>query len=177
METKNIRRGDIYWIDQAKNPRQAVGVNLQKGNRPAIIVSNDIGNRYAPVFEVVYLTAAPKKDLPTHAIIRSSPSVSTALCEHITTVGIEAIGEYVAHITDDEMQRVDACLMVSLGLQATIYHGAAYDEPETCEDSSEEEIAELRQQLHAAEMDKERLTASLNLLHMMYNDLLDKLSQ
>lgn len=167
MEDRGIRRGDIFWIDQAQNRHVGPGAHVQKDSRPAIIVSNDQGNRSAPIYEVVYLTGAPKRDLPTHTTIRSARQVSTALCEQISTVGYEAVGDRIGKCTPEEMQRVDMCILISLGI--TIEQST----PSTGDYDS----AKLREKLHAAEMEKERLTASLNLLHMMYNDLLDKMSQ
>ena len=70
-----IKRGDIWYVskDNYTGCEQAAG-------RPAIIVSNEKNNACAETVEVVYLTTQPKKDLPTHVLIRSSvkalPSVS-----------------------------------------------------------------------------------------------------
>ena len=40
-----------------------------RGGRPAVIISNDIGNNAGPVLEIVYLTTQEKKPLPTHVKI------------------------------------------------------------------------------------------------------------
>ena len=55
----------------------------QGGGRPAVVVSNDMCNRYSPVITVVFLTTREKKDLPTHVQIKSSRYDSTALCEQV----------------------------------------------------------------------------------------------
>ena len=70
----NINRGDIWYIG---NGYPAVG-SEQRPGRPAVVVSNQRNNQYGEVVEVVYLTTAPKRDLPTHVTIRSSGRVSTA---------------------------------------------------------------------------------------------------
>lgn len=86
------------------------------GARPGIIVSNDIGNKHAPIVEVVYLTSREKKLMPTHVRIKSSPIPSIALCEQIETVYKKRIGKYLAKATMDEMKRIDKALAVSIGL-------------------------------------------------------------
>ena len=88
----------------------------QGGTRPGIIVSNDVGNKHAPIVEVVYLTSREKKLMPTHVRIKSSPIPSIALCEQIETVYKKRIGKYLAKATMDEMKQIDKALAVSIGL-------------------------------------------------------------
>lgn len=111
MGMTEIRRGDIYYIE--KYP--VVGSEQQAG-RPAIVVSNKENNRHSNTVEVVYLTTRPKTDLPTHVHIESSAKPSTALCEQVTTVSVERLGDYAGHLTDREMTQVDIALLVSLDL-------------------------------------------------------------
>ena len=58
--TAQVKRGDIYYIVGGE-----VTGSEQGANRPAVIVSNDTGNRYAPVAEVVYLTTRQKIEMPS----------------------------------------------------------------------------------------------------------------
>lgn len=108
-----FKRGEIYYICL----RPVFGSEQQAG-RPAIIVSNDMNNTYGNTIEVIYLTTQAKKDLPTHVTIRSAQKVSTALCEQVHTVDIDRISDYVADCTEQEMQAIDAALMISLGIEA-----------------------------------------------------------
>lgn len=106
-----IKRGDIFYI----NKGDTVGSEQQAG-RPAIVVSNDKCNEHSPVIEVVFLTRKWKKPLPTHVQIMSTGMRSTALCEQITAVDVERIGDFKGHLTDEEMAQVDHALLVSVGL-------------------------------------------------------------
>jgi len=106
-----ILKGDIYYIEKYQS-----NGSEQQSARPAIIVSNNKCNESSGVVEVVYLTAQPKNDLPTHVTIRSTGRTSTALCEQITSVSIDRIGNYIATVSDDEMMNIDIALMVSLGI-------------------------------------------------------------
>ena len=106
-----IRRGEIRYINGVRTTGSEQG-----GRRPAIIVSNDTGNRYSPVVEVVYLTTAEKTRLPTHVAISSAPRPSTALCEQVFTVGKERVDRCAGRATAAEMDRIGDALRVSLGL-------------------------------------------------------------
>ena len=104
-------RGEIYYIRKACEE----GFEPQTG-RPAIVVSNDMCNRFSNSIEVVYLTAQPKKDLPTHVTIRSSTKPSVALCEQINTIDKSRLGDYIEECTEEEMESINNALMISLGI-------------------------------------------------------------
>lgn len=112
-DKKTIERGDIFYVESMYNEEGSE----QKSGRPAIIVSNDIGNKNGPIVEVVYLTTAPKNDMPTHVTIRSSTKPSTALCEQITTVAKTRLGSFVAQCTEAEMKNVEIACAISLGIE------------------------------------------------------------
>lgn len=67
-QTRKILKGQIYYVQKAGF---TVG-SEQKSGRPAIIVSNNTGNYYSNVVEVVYLTTQCKADMPTHVPILSA---------------------------------------------------------------------------------------------------------
>lgn len=112
MHTENeYHRGEIFFINEGESSGSEQG-----GARPGIIVSNDVGNKHAPIVEVVYLKSREKKLMPTHVRIKSSPIPSIALCEQIETVYKKRIGKYLAKATMDEMKQIDKALAVSIGL-------------------------------------------------------------
>ena len=110
-----VERGEIYYI----TPSIAATGSEQRAGRPAIIVSNEMCNRNLNVFEVVYLTTQPKKDMPTHVQIRSTGMTSTALCEQISSVNESRFGSFVGKCTDAEMQMIDLALAISIGISAS----------------------------------------------------------
>lgn len=117
MQDIRIHRGDIFWVRQ---DYAAVGSEARK-NRPAIIVSNDKNNTYSETVEIVYLTTAEKKPMPTHVSIETMGKQSTALCEAVYTVDKERLENYFCTLTADEMKLVDQAVLVSLGLTAPPY--------------------------------------------------------
>lgn len=128
-----IKRGDIYYI---RDTRQSVG-SEQRADRPAVIISNNENNRHSAVYEVVYMTTQPKTDLPTHFITTSALRPSTVLCEQISSVYEDRIGEWIGTLTPEEIKALDQCLKVSIGIKADAQPA--------------EEIESLRQQLEELE--------------------------
>lgn len=115
MSEQRYYRGQIYYV----YPSETVG-SEQEGGRPAIIVSNDVGNEFSRVVEVVYLTTREKKPLPTHVRISSTSRQSTALCEQIETVDKGRIGKYINEISEGELKNLEKAMLVSLGIQTNL---------------------------------------------------------
>lgn len=116
-----MKRGDIYYINKGEAPE--IGCEMHSG-RPAIILGMPYGAR---IVNAVYLTTQPRQDLPTHVRINSSKYQSTALCEQITSVSSERVGDYMGHCSDREMQMVDVALQIALGIDPTADGGRADD--------------------------------------------------
>ena len=113
MNGMNIQRGDIYYVERFGIQ---VGCEQQPG-RPAVVVSCEENNRHSLTVEIVYMTTRHKADLPTHVLIHSAPQESTVLCEQITTVSVERLGDYIGRCTKDEMFQIDVALLASLGIK------------------------------------------------------------
>lgn len=106
-----VYRGEIFLV---KNFVKVSG-SEQTANRPAVVVSNNIGNYHSDMCQVVYLTTKEKKPLPTHAKVMCQVP-STALCEQVHSVSQDRLTEWIRTCTDEEMKEIDRALMVSLGL-------------------------------------------------------------
>ena len=122
---RNIKRGDIFYISR----QPVVGHEVFTG-RPGIIVSNDVNNRNSEVVEVVFLTTAPKASLPTHVKILSAKAPSIALCEQITSVSTDRIGDLYGHCTEDEMRQINEAVMCSLNLNNDVVSQSAEERKE-----------------------------------------------
>ena len=65
-----VKRGEIYWVEL-----DPVKGSEQGGLRPALIVQQDIGNRYSPTTVVVALTRTiPPKPYPFVVIVEPQES-------------------------------------------------------------------------------------------------------
>lgn len=120
----NIKRGEIFYIARGG----ATNGSEQFADRPAVVVSNDENNMYSGVIEVVYLTTAPKTDLPTHVTIRSTGRTSTVLCEQVTSVSVDRVNNYIGQVSEQEMKNIDIALMISLAIGEDTKSSKAYRE-------------------------------------------------
>lgn len=96
--------------------------SVQRGLRPVVIVSNDIGNLHSPVLTVVPITSKFKKPLPVHVYVPASEGVlrynSIILTEQILTVNKEDISPFpIGCLPDHIISYLDKALSISLGLQ------------------------------------------------------------
>ena len=111
------------------------------GGRPAVIVSNDVGNEFSSVVEVVFLTTREKKPLPTHVAINSAKYPSTALCEQIDSVDKERIGDYINEVSQAELKNIERALLVSLDISCNLKGSKALEAwRKLMENYQEEEI-------------------------------------
>lgn len=155
-----MKRGEIYYIEKASQTGSE-----QVAGRPAIIVSNDRCNFSSEVVEVVYLTTAPKTDLPTHVTIRSTQKVSIALCEQVTSVSVIRVGNYISTCTEAEMDEIDTALAISLDIPE--YPSPKGSSP-TYNDVFKLELEDCKIKLAKAINERDMYEA-------MYNKLLDKI--
>lgn len=111
-----IKRGDVYFADLSP----VIG-SEQGGQRPVLIIQNDVGNRYSPTVIVAAITAKiSKAKLPTHVEL-SKDTVglvrdSVVLLEQVRTIDKERLKQPLGSLESEVMEKVDEALMISLGL-------------------------------------------------------------
>ena len=123
-----VRRGEIYWVefDPVKGSEQG-------GLRPALIVQNNVGNRYSPTTVVAAITRTlPPKPYPFVVIIKPTesglPNRSAVNCAQVATIqqtghtgrlrplpGETAVRP-IGQLPPNKMREVDAALKYNLGL-------------------------------------------------------------
>jgi len=112
---KDIKRGDIYWIDW--NPARG---SEQSGLRPALVVQNDIGNKFSPTTIVAALTTATEKQYPFLVKVTAKesglPQNSIINLAVILTVDKTRLTNKCGSLSDDKMSQVDEAIKASLGL-------------------------------------------------------------
>lgn len=119
MAQKLIKRGEIYYADLSP----VVG-SEQGGDRPVLVIQNDIGNQHSPTIIVAAITTkSTKPQLPTHVQIRESHSPklrrSTILLEQLRTIDKRRIHLHhrIASLNANMMKKVDHALRISLHLK------------------------------------------------------------
>lgn len=113
------KKGDVYYVlngytDANGDP---------KPGRPAVIVSNDHLGKTSDWVCVVYMTTATKKAMPEHVtLFNDDPKApkSTVMCERVNCVQKNRLGQYMRHLSDAEIERIDTALMISLGIGRNI---------------------------------------------------------
>ena len=119
VKTVNVHRGDIYYADLSP----VVG-SEQGGVRPVLIVQNDVGNRFSPTVIAAAITSQTNKaKLPTHIALSAPdyglPRDSVVLLEQIRTLDKRRLRERMGRVDGELMERIDAAIAVSFGLQNT----------------------------------------------------------
>lgn len=87
----------------------------QDTGRPAVIVSNNDINKSQNMVEVAYLVEKPNESLPTHAKVKCHLP-STALCEQVVSVSKDRIDGFIRTCTDEEIEKINKGLSISLGI-------------------------------------------------------------
>jgi mRNA interferase MazF len=112
----DIKRGDIILVNL--NP---VVVSEQGKIRPALIVQNNIGNKYSPITIVAPITSKIySKEFPTNVEISIKESSlsrrSTVLLNQIRAIDKQRITKIIGKLNKEIMQKVDTAIKDSLDL-------------------------------------------------------------
>jgi len=111
-----VRRGEVYWVDFS--PARG---SEQDGRRPALVVQNDVGNRFSPTTIVAAMTSrVADTEYPTEVRLPDDlfgkPSV--VLCGQLLTLAQDRLSARpVMRLDDALMIRVDRAIKRSLGLR------------------------------------------------------------
>ncbi len=121
-ETPGFRRGDVVLarVQFTSDPAQAKW-------RPAVVIQNNVGNRYSANLIVAALSSRiPTRNYPTHVIVRrSDPGAarsgldrdSVVHADLIMTIGKDSVVRTLGRLDDAVMDAVDTSLRVSLALR------------------------------------------------------------
>ena len=112
----NPKRGELYWLDwsPARGSEQA-------GRRPALIVSNDAGNRSSGTVIVAAVTSTFRRPYPFHVLVPETEQTglrqeSVVRCEQLVAVSKERLERRLGALPADLVGRVDDALRVALAL-------------------------------------------------------------
>lgn len=115
MSKKSIKRGDIYSVDF-----EPVRGAEQGRVRPAVVIQNDIGNRFSPTIIVAAITTGKHARFDVNVEVKALEGGLTAdslvLLNQIRTVDKSRLSRYWGQLTPETMTKVDEALKISLGL-------------------------------------------------------------
>jgi mRNA interferase MazF len=112
---KEIKRGEIYWVDW--NPSRG---SEQSGLRPALIIQNNVGNKYSPTTIVAALTTAMEKPYPFTVKVKAKesglPKDSVVNLSQIMTVDKTRLNDKCGELNETKMLEVNEAIKASLGI-------------------------------------------------------------
>ena len=108
MSTREIYQGQIYICDLGNNN---VG-SEQSGERPCLVIQNNILNATSEVIIVLPITSKRKKSLPTHYILTNQKynyltfNENTVLCECIRSLSKKRLGKLLGQIEQTDLEAI-----------------------------------------------------------------------
>ncbi len=115
---KDFHRGDIYFCEFINQ-----GGSVQSGLRPALIIQNNMGNKYSSTLIVSPITSiVKKKNQPTHVYLDKNFGLeeeSMVMLEQISTVDKNVhMKDYIGSINDKKViEKINKALKISLGIK------------------------------------------------------------
>ena len=95
------------------------GSSVQGGNRPVVVVSNDICNSVSTVLTVAPMTRQMKKmTLPTHVLIDAPDGgQSVVLAEQIMTIDKSLLDKKMGKVLKKDEKAIEAAIKEQLGMR------------------------------------------------------------
>jgi mRNA interferase MazF len=106
-----MKRGEVWWI----NFDPSLGSELRK-KRPAVIISNNISNKYLNRVQVIPLTSNTDKLYPSETFIRLNGKKGKAMADQITTVSKLRVFNKTGELTTREMNSINKNIKTQLHL-------------------------------------------------------------
>lgn len=120
MANKNIKRGEIYWADfsGAKSYKE-------KGQRPVIVLQNNIGNQKLSTTIVAPATTTKRSNPVIVQIPKNVCGMkedSFFLLSNILTIEQNILGDKIGDVTLGLMEEMETAIELSLGLENISEH-------------------------------------------------------
>jgi len=111
----DCKRGEIYLVNW--NPARG---SEQAGERPALIIQNDIGNRFSPTTIIAACTTASARTYPFTVNVSAKESGlsrdSIINLAQVITIDKTRLGAKCGKLSEKKMKEVDEAIKNSLGL-------------------------------------------------------------
>ena len=111
-----VQRGDIWLV----NLDPTIGHEIKK-SRPAVIIQNDIGNKYSPITIIAPITSQNIDHIyPIEGLLSSQKSgldkESKVLLNQIRAIDKRRLIKKLGNVDEEKIDLIDEALKISLGL-------------------------------------------------------------
>jgi mRNA interferase MazF len=110
-----IKRGSVWLVSL----EPVIGREIGK-TRPAIIISNDLNNKYAETVTVIPITSSVSKVYPFEVFLSKGtanlPKDSKVKCNQIRTVDKRRLVKQIGVLFQDKIKEIEKALLIHLGM-------------------------------------------------------------
>lgn len=106
-----MKRGEVWWV----NFDLSIGGEIKK-TRPAIILSNDISNKYLNRVQVVPLTSSTDRLYPSEAYVIVNGRRSKAMADQLTTISKLRLVSSIGLLSELYLHAVESAVRTQLSL-------------------------------------------------------------
>ncbi len=107
-----MKRGEVWWV--SFDP--SIGGEIQK-QRPAVVVSNDVSNKYLNRVQVVPITSKVEKLYPSEAYVTVGGKQGKAMTDQLATISKERMIKLIGSVTASEMMEIEKAIRIQLSLK------------------------------------------------------------
>ncbi len=106
-----MKRGEVWWV----NFDPSVGGEIRK-MRPAVIVSNDVANKFLNRVQVVPLTSSSDRIYPSEAAVLVCRKEHKAMADQLTTTSKARLRNRIGRLSQSDLRGVEDAIKLQLGL-------------------------------------------------------------